>query len=397
VILIGSFETGDHMQARRRRELFNVGGRPFLESLLDELARYQKFDEIILIVGDEAKTVEERYAGSMRGRSQISVIRVDPLGTAGALFQARDHLNRQFLLLAGDVFFDFNLLDLVARSSSSSVRLALRLDAPSGHRQKVELDGDLIVSIGRSYPQDAVPVTSDVCVMDRSILSHIKRLPASLDKDLFPDLAAQGALRGTVYHGYFIDMSLIEDSSRAARELCEKLRRPAVFFDRDGVLNHDFGYTFEVDKLEWIDGAREAVKAVNDAGYFAFVVTNQSGVARGRYDERHVHAFHRRMADEMACIGAHIDAFEYCPFHPEGTVERYRLVTNRRKPAPGMILELLERFSVDTDRSIVIGDKKSDLEAAQAAGLRGYLFSGGNLEDFVRQAMNCCAEQDQAR
>ena len=158
-----------------------------------------------------------------------------------------------------------------------------------------------------------------------------------------------------------------------------------MFFDRDGVLNHDSGYTFETHKLKWIDGAREAVKAVNDAGYFAFVVTNQSGVARGLYEESHVQALHRWMADEMAAIGAHIDAFEYCPDHPDGTIERYRRVSHRRKPAPGMITDLLGRFPVDADHSILIGDKASDLEAARAAGLKGHLFSGGNLEAFVKQ------------
>ena len=131
------------------------------------------------------------------------------------------------------------------------------------------------------------------------------------------------------------------------------------------------GYTFEAGKLQWIEGAREAVKAVNDAGCFAFVVTNQSGVARGFYEESHVHALHRWMADEMATIGAHIDAFEYCPDHPDGTVERYRRVSIRRKPGPGMITDLLGRFPVNADDSILIGDKPSDLEAARAAGLQG--------------------------
>ena len=114
----------------------------------------------------------------------------------------------------------------------------------------------------------------------------------------FPALAADGAMTGTSYRGYFIDIGIPEDFARADVELTEQLRRPAVFFDRDGVLNHDSGYTFEAGKLQWIDGAREAVKAVNDAGYFAFVVTNQSRVARGLYEESHVHALHRWMADE---------------------------------------------------------------------------------------------------
>ncbi|MGY4364290.1 histidinol-phosphate phosphatase family protein [Bradyrhizobium sp. LB1.3] len=96
---------------------------------------------------------------------------------------------------------------------------------------------------------------------------------------------------------------------------------PAVFFDRDGVLNEDIGYLYERAKFSWMPGAREAVKAVNDAGYFAFVITNQSGVARGLYKEPDIRILHTWMSEELAQIGAHIDAFEYCPHHPEASVE----------------------------------------------------------------------------
>ncbi|OMI12921.1 D,D-heptose 1,7-bisphosphate phosphatase [Bradyrhizobium brasilense] len=162
------------------------------------------------------------------------------------------------------------------------------------------------------------------------------------------------------------------------------MKRPAVFFDRDGVLNEDSGYVFEASQLRWIPGAAEAVKAVNRAGYWAFVVTNQSGVARGLYEETHVRALHNHMKKELAKLGAHIDAFEYCPYHPLGSVERYRRVSNRRKPAPGMITDLIHRFQVDARRSFLVGDKQTDLEAARRAGVTGHLFSGVNLEEFVR-------------
>ncbi|MCK1551500.1 MULTISPECIES: HAD family hydrolase [unclassified Bradyrhizobium] len=164
-------------------------------------------------------------------------------------------------------------------------------------------------------------------------------------------------------------------------------RRPAVFFDRDGVLNHDVGYLFEASKFKWMDGAREAVRLVNEAGYFAFVITNQSGVARGFYSESNVDALHRWMAEELAAVGAHIDAFEYCPDHPEAAVERYRRDSGRRKPAPGMITDLMKRFPVAADRSLLIGDQDRDLEAARAAGVRGLLFQEGNLATFVGEAL----------
>jgi D-glycero-D-manno-heptose 1,7-bisphosphate phosphatase len=166
------------------------------------------------------------------------------------------------------------------------------------------------------------------------------------------------------------------------------MKRPAVFFDRDGVLNEDTGYLVEISRFKWIEGAREAVKAVNDAGFFAFLVTNQSGVARGFYNEEQVIALHMWMAEELSKIGARIDAFEYCPDHPDAISERYRRVSHRRKPAPGMINDLLERFSVDASRSFLIGDKLTDLEAAQAAGIKGYLFAGSDLHYFVKSILN---------
>ncbi|GMO16349.1 MULTISPECIES: D-glycero-alpha-D-manno-heptose-1,7-bisphosphate 7-phosphatase [Bradyrhizobium] len=165
------------------------------------------------------------------------------------------------------------------------------------------------------------------------------------------------------------------------------MKRPAVFFDRDGVLNEDDGYAFDPDKVRWVEGAQQAVKAVNDAGYLAFVVTNQSGIARGFYEERHVRNLHEWMSNELAVLGAHIDAFEFCPHHPDGLIERYRVHCSCRKPQPGMIKALLERYPVDIDASFLVGDKQSDLDAAQAAGIAAYLFDGSNLHSFIARLL----------
>ncbi|RXG97719.1 HAD-IIIA family hydrolase [Bradyrhizobium zhanjiangense] len=389
VILVGGL--GTRLGERTKtvpKPMLEIGGRPFLDTLIDELARYHVFDEILLLAGHKAEIVETHYSGAAKGRSKILVSReTEPLGTGGALVHARDLLHDRFLLLNGDSLFDFNLLDLIARAQGGRVHMALRDGVVGDRYGRVVLDGDVVRDFIAPGAGATGPVNAGIYVVDKSILADIAKLPASLEQDVFPRLAASGALRGTAYRGYFIDIGIPDDFVRADYELREKLRRPAVFFDRDGVLNHDSGYTFETHKLEWIEGAREAIKAVNDAGYFAFVITNQSGVARGYYEEHHVVALHNWMADQMALIGAHVDAFEYCPDHPDGTVARYCRTSDRRKPAPGMITDLIKRFPVDMTRSMVIGDKQSDIEAAQAAGVAGYLFQGGNLEAFVKQCL----------
>lgn len=160
-------------------------------------------------------------------------------------------------------------------------------------------------------------------------------------------------------------------------------RRKVLFLDRDGVLNKDTHYLHDPAELEWVDGAKEALAQARQAGYELIVVTNQSGVARGYYTEEEVRYLHGCMQAELAACGAGVRAFYYCPYYEGAPVERYNRASRCRKPKPGMLVQAMEDFAVDRSRSLMIGDKPGDVEAAQAAGIRGYLFTGGNLAAFA--------------
>ena len=143
----------------------------------------------------------------------------------------------------------------------------------------------------------------------------------------------------------------------------------AVFFDRDGTLNVDVHYLHRPKDFKWIPEAKEAIKYVNDHGYLAILVTNQSGVARGYYPEADIRHVYDWMNEQLSAVGAHLDALYYCPHHPTEGEAPYRQVCDCRKPAPGMLLDAAKELDIDLVNSYMVGDKGADMQAAKAAGV----------------------------
>lgn len=166
-----------------------------------------------------------------------------------------------------------------------------------------------------------------------------------------------------------------------------KRLKPALFLDRDGVINEDRGYVSTVEDWVWIPGAVDCIRRFKDRGWFVFIVTNQSGIGFDYYTEADMDRVHAHMVAGFTAAGTSIDAIYACPYHPEASNTRYRKASLDRKPSPGMVLRAMADYPVKREASFLIGDKPTDIAAAHAAGIGGFLFQGKNLADYAEWAL----------
>lgn len=317
-------------------------GGPLLPVLMDE-ARRRGFTRFVLAGGGETPVGRAR-------QGEEAVLVPDLVG-------ALPHLAETAVLLDASRWFDFNWLDLP---------VALPADAPAV----------AAVPYGASH---FGPWGGGAALVRREAVAVAQ---AQDGAGLLGALARSGELVLRAYDAPLLDLAAA-DPAEAPALVAARRRRPAAFLDRDGVLNLDRGYVHRLDDFTWIEGAKAAVKRFNDLGWYVFVVTNQSGIGRGYYVEEDVWTLHRHIQAELRAAGAHLDDWRYCPFHPDGTIARYRQAHPWRKPEPGMLLDLMDHWPVVRERSLLIGDKDTDMAAARAAGVAGHLFTGGDLAAFV--------------
>jgi D-glycero-D-manno-heptose 1,7-bisphosphate phosphatase len=160
----------------------------------------------------------------------------------------------------------------------------------------------------------------------------------------------------------------------------------AIFLDRDGTINQDRGYIYKPEEFIFEDRAIEAISLLNQAGFIVIVVSNQAGIAHGHFSEQAVDDLHQWLSGQLALHGARIDAFYYCPHHPDGQ-SPYRKQCNCRKPAPGMLLQAAADFSIDLASSWMVGDHQSDMAAGIAAGVTPvFVLTGHGKHELPRVA-----------
>lgn len=386
------------------KPMIEIGGMPVLERELYCL-RDQGFTDIIITVGHMREVIINYFGdGSKISKStgkpfgvQIKYFIEDkPLGNAGALFQLKNELKEDFLLLNADAIFDIDFNRMVSFHKERKAIVTL-FTHPNSH----PYDSGLIIANEDGVvekwlaKEDERPmyyknrVNAGLHVVNPQILeTGIHATKIDLDRQILKPLAGTGKMFCYDSPEYVKDMgtperyhSVCEDFKSGiikAKNLHRKQR--AVFLDRDGTINKYVGFLRNINDFKLIPGVAEAIKLLNSMGYLVIVITNQPVIARGEVTISELEEIHNKMETLLGLNGAYLDAIYYCPHHPDsgyvGEVSELKFDCDCRKPKPGMLLKASKDFNIDLSASWMIGDSRNDIKAGISAGCKTVLLIG---------------------
>lgn len=411
------------------KPMVSINGIPVLERELIEL-KEQGLNDIIITISYLGNVIKEYFGdGSRLGINIEYFEEVQPLGNAGALFELRDKLRDDFLLINGDVVFsvDFNRMlefhkehmamvtlfthpnahpydsGLIITEDDGSVKtwLAKEDKRPRWYKNRVNAGLHIISPRIFDYYADRIRCGVNDC-------GEVQKV--DLDRDLLKPLAGTNLMFCYDSPEYVKDMGTPDRLERVVEDYCRNIvlgkrlsnRQKAIFLDRDGTLNKYVGFLKNIDDLELLDGVADAIRKINQSEYLAIIITNQPVIARGEVTEEELNEIHNKLETLLGNEGAYIDAIYYCPHHPDsgykGEIKEFKIECDCRKPKAGLLYRAAEKFNIDLQKSWMVGDSNNDILAGNRAGCHtcyvgnsncdGYEIKCDNLLSFVNELLN---------
>lgn len=371
------------------KPMLPIAGKPVLLHQVECLKR-QGIVDIILAIGHLGEQILNYFGDGKEFGVRITYVREEtPLGTAGALYYLKDRLFDDFLLINGDLIFDVDFTRLM-RFHKERQALATLLVHPNDHPYDsglilADADGRVNGWLTKEEERSWYPncVNAGVHVLSPHVLERMNRAEKiDLDREILKPLLPSGRVYAYRTPEYIKDMGTPERITQVERDLRSGLvkrknlgeKQRAIFLDRDGTLNQYAGFLRNIDDLQLIDGAAEAVRRINRSGYLAIVATNQPVIARGEVSWTQLNEMHWKLETLLGRQGAYLDDIFICPHHPDkgfaGERPEYKIICDCRKPKPGLLLQAAGRYNIDLSESWMIGDSQQDVEAGQAAGCK---------------------------
>lgn len=385
------------------KPMIKIENKPVLEHII-ECLKLQGYTEIIITISYLGDTIKNYFKDGKDFGVSIEYFNEEkPLGNAGALYEIKDKLTEDFLLLNADSIINVDFDRLVSYHKEKNAYATI-LTHPTTHPEDcglVVVDEDNVVTNWLTK-EDERPeyfknrVNSGIHVINKKLLDKRPDTEkVDLDRQILKPLTREGKLFAYDSPEYVRDMGTPERFEMVKKDFKNNvisnknlnIKQKAIFLDRDGTINKHVGFLKDINDFELIDGVCEAIKLINESGYLAIVITNQPVVARGDVTIEELNNIHNKMETLLSKKGAYLDGIYYCPHHPErgfdNEIKELKIECDCRKPKPGLILKASKDFNIDLSLSWMIGDAKNDILAGKNAGCKTALIGNENFNQDI--------------
>ena len=344
------------------KPLIKIGKEPFLNSLIERLAKY-KLDQILLLCSYKSKKFFKKY-NNKKINNFTKIICIDEkklLGTGGALVNAKNKLANYFYLLNGDTYFDGDLLQLNENFNKKKFDVIISTKKIYNTRYGVIKEkNNIIQEFDNCTKKKRSNINLGTYIVKKNILNNFKKEPLSFESDILPKLVKKKKVQCSFFpKSFFLDIGVSSDLKKA-KYILPKIKYPAVFFDRDGVINKDKKYVSRIEKFNFTKNIFKIIKYFNRNNFLVFIVTNQSGIGRGYYTEKTMKKLHHWMLKQFEKNFLRIDEIFYSPYYKFSKKYSTKFYLDLRKPNIGMYKQAIKKWPIDKKKMIMIGDKIVD-------------------------------------
>lgn len=349
------------------KPLLKFNGESFIEKILKFYQRYQ-FENIYLLAGYKGSQFKKKFHNKFYNFSKIKVIiEKTPRGTAGSLYALRKKIKKNFLLVNGDSYLDYKFLDFKKIKNNLCKMILVK---NRNYKENKKLSTLNIIRKSVVYDSKSNFMNSGIYFFNKNIFRYIENRKQSLEDEVLPKLINEKKVNGYKIDTSFIDMGTKRNFKKVKKFFSKLDFKPALFLDRDGVLNEDSGYLYRFDKLKWKKKNIEILKGMNNENIYVIIITNQSGIGRKYYQISDFNILHKKIKKSLSKKNIFIDDVYFCPHHPTEAKGIYKKKCNCRKPNNQMILDAKKKWNINLKKSLMIGDSISDELCAKKSGVK---------------------------
>ena len=368
------------------KSLLKINDKPFINYIFNITKNYN-FEKIYLLTGYKSHLFDYLH------KSKINFVDIEcikekrVMGTGGALYNLKKRKINDFILLNGDSILKLNYLELIKTVKKTMGAMALTYNY--NYKSNKKLSNLSLKNKKIIFNKKGRFMNAGVYFFKKKILRKIQNKYQSLENDILPNLIKKKQISGLINRDFFIDIGTPNNFKKAKKKIFNKFYKPAVFLDRDGVINYDYGYVNNYKDFKLRPGVIKGLKLLQDSEYLLFVVTNQAGIAKKIFSEKDFLNLHLKIKKKFLKKNIIINDVMYCPHHPNGISIKYKKNCNCRKPKNGMIKKLFKNYDVNKNKSFMIGDKKSDEICSKKSNLK-FVYAQKNfyfqIKKFLRKS-----------